>query len=172
MTEIKTKRFLLRPLARGDGPEIAHLVNDFSLARNTSRIPHPYGLKDAEEFIERSIAEFAGKTGFRFVVCDGKSVISSIGVEPVGDGAFEMGFWVGAPYRGGGVATEAARAVLDFAFGDLGAEKVTAGFFADNAASGRVLEKLGFERTGEVVPTYSLARGEEVDAVRLEIRRG
>ncbi len=59
-------------------------------------------------------------------------------------GLFELGYWLGRPFWGHGYATEAARKLAGFAFSRLKATQLTAGYFHDNPASGRVLEKVGF----------------------------
>src|SRR5436309_1489141 len=55
-------------------------------------------------------------------------------VHPVRD--FEFGYWLGQPFWGNGFATEAARRVVRFAFEDLKAQKLLAGYMTDNPASG------------------------------------
>jgi ribosomal-protein-alanine N-acetyltransferase len=60
----------------------------------------------------------------------------------------ELGYWIGKPYWGRGYATEAAAAVLDFAFGPLALHRVEATHFTRNPASGRVMEKLGMRLEG------------------------
>ena len=57
-----------------------------------------------------------------------------------------IGYGVAPAHAGRGYATEIARALLDLAFGELGVHRVTAGCFADNTASWRVMEKLGMRR--------------------------
>jgi len=57
-----------------------------------------------------------------------------------------LGYLVDPAYAGRGIATAVARELLDTAFGDLGLRRVTAGCFADNVASWRVMEKLGMRR--------------------------
>jgi RimJ/RimL family protein N-acetyltransferase len=57
--------------------------------------------------------------------------------------------------------TEALEAALAWAGGAWGKRFVMAGHFADNTDSGRVLVKVGFLYTGEVLPRFSTARGEE-----------
>ena len=71
-----------------------------------------------------------------------------------------MGYWIGRPYWGQGYATEAATAALAWAGAGWGKRLVVSGHFADNPASGRVLEKAGFLYTGVVEPRHSKARGE------------
>jgi ribosomal-protein-alanine N-acetyltransferase len=61
----------------------------------------------------------------------------------------ELGYWLGTPWHGRGLTTEAARAVLHFGFADLGLHKITVGCITENVASRRVIEKLGFRFIGE-----------------------
>ncbi len=161
----------MRPIERGDAPRFAELCNDETLARNTSRIPHPYSLQEAEQFVRRSEAEFLSGQESRFAVCLDGEIVACTGVMPNSDKSFELGYWVGALYRGKGIAGTAAKAILQFAFEKLGAELITAGHFTDNPASGRVLEKLGFRPTGEIIGTMSLARNCDVETARFELRR-
>ena len=64
----------------------------------------------------------------------------------IGNG-IELGFWIGKPYWGRGYATEAARALVGYAFDKLGLTQIVAGAFRENRASRRVLEKVGFGKT-------------------------
>lgn len=167
MPIIKTKRFLLRPLEAGDAPRLVDLCNDPDIARNTARICIPYALDDAQAFIAYAAKAAAAGEEFPFAVCRDGAVVACAGAKPHGEKACELGYWVGADHRGQGAASEAGDGVLQFALAALQPKTLTSGFFADNPASGRVLEKLGFRPTGEVVKTMSLGRGCEVDTVRV-----
>lgn len=57
----------------------------------------------------------------------------------------ELGYRLDPAVRGQGVATEAARAVVDWGFGELGMTRINAIVLHDNVASIKVLEKLGFD---------------------------
>lgn len=95
-------------------------------------------------FFERAGGEFCGVCGLhRFVVEDGPFATGA-------DCVYELGFHLAPRAWGRGLATEAARAAADFAFERLGADALFAGHHPQNAASGRVLTKLGFARAGEV----------------------
>lgn len=61
------------------------------------------------------------------------------------DGEAELGYWLGVPYWGRGIAPEAAREVLHHAFEELGVERVWCGYYDGNEKSKRVQEKLGFK---------------------------
>ncbi len=74
---------------------------------------------------------------------------------------FELGYWLGRPYWSQGFATEVARELLAFSFRNLRLDEVEAGWFHDNPASGRVLEKVGFRPDGTGQRDCA-ARGESV----------
>ena len=87
----------------------------------------------------------------------------------VGD-ILEIGYWIGVPYWGRGYASEAAGAMIAWGFGQLNQTVLGAGHFADNPASRRILEKLGFTPAGQRRMT-SAARGTEVDCPLLLLTR-
>jgi [ribosomal protein S5]-alanine N-acetyltransferase len=60
----------------------------------------------------------------------------------------ELGYWIGKPYWGHGYCTEAAQAVLRYAFSDLAPVRVHASHFTRNPASGRVMQKIGMRHEG------------------------
>lgn len=169
MIKIKTDRLSLRPIHRRDAPRFAELCSDILIARNTARVPHPYGLKDAEKFVRFAEEVFASDKEYPFAVCKDALIIACAGVSLIGKGVFELGYWVGVDYRGSGIATEAASAVAQFAIDKKRATQLHAGYFADNPTSGSVLQKLGFEPTGEVVKMHSVGRGCEADVIRLSV---
>ena len=172
MSDLTTKRIILRAIVKSDAPAFAQLCNDEELARNTARIPHPYTLDHAKGFVAYAEEARASRTEFTFAVCEHGDIVACCGVRAMDGGTHELGYWVGRDARGRGVATEAARAVVAFAFDTLGAREITAGHFADNPASGRVLEKIGFVKTGETPDLFSLGRGGESKTVRMALRRG
>jgi RimJ/RimL family protein N-acetyltransferase len=141
---LKSERLVLRAPRDQDATAIALLANDLRIAANTARIPHPYGIADAEHFIG-AVNRQDGEAVF-VVRLDG-ALIGACGVDPR-EGGPEIGYWLGVPYWSQGYATEAARAVIDHAFGDLQHEALQAGARVSNPASRRVLEKCGFQWTG------------------------
>ena len=141
---LETERLILRAPRRGDAKAIASLVNDLRIAANTAHIPHPYGVADAEQFIA-TVNKSRGEACF-VVLLEGK-LIGMCSIDRRGDN-FELGYWYGVAYWGRGFATEAARAVIDYAFGELEHEALVSGARVTNPASRRVLEKCGFQWTG------------------------
>ena len=171
ISALKIDGLVLRPVEQLDAARFAILCNDKLLAENTARIPHPYSIEDARDFVKRAKTEFTSGKEFRFAVCRDDVVVACCGVIPKDDQSCELGYWVGAEDRGKGVASRAASAVVEFAFQHCGAAKITAGHFTDNPASRRVLEKLGFRPTGETIQTMSLARGADVETARFSLSR-
>jgi RimJ/RimL family protein N-acetyltransferase len=144
MPLLKTERLTLRAPCRSDVAAIVRFAGDRRVAQNTARIPHPYGADDAEQFIASANREDGGVT---FAIVFDGALIGICGIDPRQDG-LELGYWLGAPYWGHGYATEAVRAVIDHAFGELGLQMLQSGARVSNPASRRVLEKCGFQWTG------------------------
>jgi RimJ/RimL family protein N-acetyltransferase len=141
---LKTDRLVLRAPGAPDALAIARLLADRRIAINTARIPYPYDVDDAEQFIAAANRLDGEAT---FVVTLDAAPIGVCGVEPR-EGGPEIGYWLGVSYWGRGYATEAARALIDYAFGELQHETLQAGARVSNPASRRVLEKCGFQWTG------------------------
>jgi RimJ/RimL family protein N-acetyltransferase len=142
---LATERLILRAPRLEDAKAIARLAHERRIAENTTRIPHPYRLADAEAFIE-AVNKPGGEMAWLITLDD--EPVGACGLAQQGGPAPDLGYWVGAPYWGNGYATEAARAVIDHAFADLGHEAVQAGARVTNPTSRRVLEKCGFQWTG------------------------
>lgn len=83
----------------------------------------------------------------------------------VEDGAKEIGFVLSEPYWGRGIVTEAARAVLGYAFDVLETENVYIGHAKANIGSGKVQDKLGFKVIGEVKNYRTWVDGTQTDFV-------
>jgi RimJ/RimL family protein N-acetyltransferase len=139
-----TERLILRAPRRGDVKAIASLLNDRRIAANTARIPHPYGVGDAEHFVASANRQDGEAT---FMIFADDKLIGGCGIDPRED-APEIGYWLGVAYWGQGYATEAVRALVDYAFGELCHEMLVAGARVTNPASRRVLEKCAFQWTG------------------------
>jgi RimJ/RimL family protein N-acetyltransferase len=80
---------------------------------------------------------------------DGGNFIGCCGLRPYSleDGAYEIGFHLQPDYWGKGLGTEAAKAVIDYAFTTLKANDLFAGHHPNNIGSTKILKKLGFHHT-------------------------
>jgi RimJ/RimL family protein N-acetyltransferase len=143
---LETERLVLRAPRLGDAKVVATLANDRRIAENTSRIPHPYRLTDAQEFIATA-NQSANETIFVVTLRNG-GLIGACGLMTPVDDNIEIGYWLGVKYWGQGYATEAVRGMIDHAFTDLDCEALQSAARVTNPASRRVLEKCGFQWTG------------------------
>ena len=146
---LESGRLILRAPRAEDVPRIVPLLGDYDVAKNLSRVPHPYTDQDGYAFVALAGQKWTLKQDYAFSVLrtTDDAFIGMCGVHP--ERGWEMGYWIGKPYWGRGYASEAAGRVVAFAFGELGAERLAACWFHDNPASGRVLEKLGFRRADD-----------------------
>ncbi len=120
---LKTERLVLRALCQRDVPVIVQLAGDRRVAENTARIPHPYSADEAEQFVAQANRQNGSAT---FAIALDGVPIGACGIDVRQDGA-ELGYWLGVPYWGCGYATEAVRAVIDYAFSELGHELLQSG---------------------------------------------
>ena len=142
---LETKRLALRAARLEDAKAVAALANDRRIAENTARIPYPYRVTDAEKFIGG--ANKNGEAAFLITLRD-RTVVGACGIMFHHDDAPELGYWLGVPYWGRGYATEAGRAVVKYGFEKCGLNRIFAGHFKHNPASGRVLAKIGMKYEG------------------------
>ena len=149
---LETERLLLRPLMPDDAPAVARLAGRREIADTTISIPHPYSEEQARYWIAESAGLFAqGKSVvFGVQLKRGGNLAGGIGLRDIDTehSLAELGFWVAVEYWGQGYATEAARAVIGFAFEQLGLNRVYAHHMVRNPASGRALAKLGMKVEG------------------------
>ncbi|HLO19024.1 MAG TPA: GNAT family N-acetyltransferase [Sphingomicrobium sp.] len=167
----RTPRLLLRPGFPEDAPALAAAIADEAIVKHLAVVPWPYTLRDAEAFLASprdpvlpSLLVFERTGG-------APELVGYCSLKRRPSGAVELGYWIARAYWGRGFATEACSALIDIAR-TLGLPRLEAGHFIDNPASGRVLEKLGFEALGIIAPRMSCARGEEVSArlMRLKLK--
>ena len=168
--ELETERLTLRPLRNADAERLTRLANNWNVARMLSRMPYPYSLNMAHDWIGKQTALRAEGEEFAYAVTNGDGFIGSCGVQVHADGTHEIGYWIGEPYWNKGYASEASSAVLGEAVARFGAETIIAGHQADNHASGRVLTKLGFRYTGED-NRWCLARQQRVRCLTMRLAR-
>lgn len=146
--QLATERLLLRPFTLDDAPAVQRLASAYEVAENTLLIPHPYPEGAAAEWIAKQ--KPANNHVFAITLHEG-DVIGAVGLEvqPEHDRG-EIGYWIGVPYWGRGYMTEAARAVIGWAFESLRLRRVFAFHFTRNPASGRVMQKIGMRHEGSL----------------------
>ena len=149
--ELVTERLLLRPFVPADTPVVQELAGERAIAEMTVAIPHPYedGLAEAWIGTHRQAFDEDKEAVFAITLRECDLLVGCIGLTINREHVrAELGYWIGKPYWGNGYCTEAAKAMLQFGFEDLGLNRIHAIHFRRNPASGRVMAKIGMTREG------------------------
>lgn len=149
MTSFETTRCQIRLPEERDIASLARYANDREIWLNLrDRFPHPYSEADARAYIGHLNA---AESNTSFGIDVGGEIVGMVSLMPGNDIErinSEIGYWLGRPFWGRGIVTEAVRAVTRHAFREMKMERVFAVPFTRNPASCRVLEKVGYVREG------------------------
>jgi RimJ/RimL family protein N-acetyltransferase len=147
--ELNLGHFRIRDWRRGDEQSLVRQANNRKIWLNVrDRFPHPYTLKDAEEWIKKATADPSGND---FAIAVDDAAVGGISIFLQTDifrRSAEIGYWLGEEFWGQGIVTAAVRAMTEYAFSHFDICRIYAGVFEWNPASMRVLEKAGYEFEG------------------------
>jgi RimJ/RimL family protein N-acetyltransferase len=182
---IRTGRLTLRRPEARDAEAIASALGNHKVARMLTRVPQPYHVDDAVEWLDGlSDAALGGwffaitSGGLRRILLndvsqvanDDDRLIGFVSIEWQREG-WHLGYWLDEPHWGKGIMTEAVNAVLARFFHSFMGEILFSGAIAENAASLRIQKKLGFDITG-VEDVYCVSRAEQVRLITTELTFG
>lgn len=147
---LRTTRLVLRPFSATDAFMVQQLAGDREVADTTLNLPHPYGDGVADAWITSHQMGWDTQTVATWaIVTPSDELRGAVGLNlNVRHRRAEIGYWIGRPWWGQGLATEAVRALLEFAFTTLELNRVQATHLVRNPASGRVMQKAGMSREG------------------------
>ncbi len=145
---IETDRLILRTPVMEDAAAITAAMQpvwqDLQLWMSWS-----YDGANRVESIKENFIAKAEANNFIIGLCkDTGAFVISTGISPRDDATYETGYWVAKDFLGKGYATEATKAVIQYGFQALGINTVYTCHYEGNAPSRRVMEKLGFTKTG------------------------
>lgn len=141
---ITTERLLIRPIENGDCEEIHGYAGDPSIDMMMF-LPNET-IEETKKFVEFAVSEWAKEEpeDMEFAVLLSGEIIGGVNLEKCGvDRTYEIGWTIRKDMRGKGYATEAAKALMDYAFEELHAGIVQAHCDSRNQASEKVMRKLG-----------------------------
>jgi len=151
-TRLETERLVLRGFTLADARPLEAIAGERRIADTTISVPHPFTPADAVRWIEGSRRGMAEGRSYRFAIeLAGRAEL--IGYAALHDVDFEhrqaeISFWIGGGFEGRGYVTEAAGRLVDFAFDELGLNRLCAFHMVRNEGSARVLARLGFRQEG------------------------
>lgn len=148
---LSTPRLLLKALEKHQAEKLFTLANGPKIADNTASIPSPYTLQTAQGFIDGMQEKFrsVGLLSLGVHVRDSGELIGIASLRINAAHHYgHLGGWTAADARNLGYATEAATALIDYGFGELGLHRVGSQCFSRNKESARVMEKIGLQYEG------------------------
>lgn len=168
---IATERLVLRPTRPADAARAVAIRSDWEVARTLSQASFPPDPCETERWFADHRREWEAGEAYRFVVERDSAMIGVADIDGIVRGEAHLGYWFDRAAWGLGYGSEAAAALVRFAFATAGMTVLRAGHAIDNPASGRVLTKLGFIPYG-AGSILSRPRGETIAQCRYVLRRG
>ncbi len=160
--ELRTPRLKLRCPRDEDAAQVAELAGNREVAEMTATIPHPYPEEVAKTFVARARESALLGRDLTLMITlgdDDVTIVGLVSARPAPDDCASIAYWLGLPYWGRGIATEAVGAMVAAIFARTAACAVITNVRETNPASARVLEKCGFHRVGCTEQRFA-ARGQ------------
>lgn len=163
---LESARLTLDAITAVDAEPIFEYCQDAEIQRFT-RVPVPYERTHAEEFTSGATRS---DSSCLWAIRQGSTLVGTAELRFVGPGVAECGYWVGQPFRGRGIMSEALGMIVDHAFDGIGLDRVTWDAAVGNTASAAVVQRNGFRFDG-TAPSGLELRGELFDAWLGSLRR-
>lgn len=163
--KIMTPRLVLRAPIRGDVPDLVRLADNRKIFEVLARLPHPYTRADGIAFVE-IMAQRPDERPYA-ITLDGQFV-GIVGFSYTEGELPELGYWLGEPYWGQGIMSEAVKGLVEAAFATHAYPRVKSRALATNAASLNVLRKAGFHEVRQGLDTVGNAAGRPTIYLELE----
>lgn len=149
---IVTEKFTIRQFRAEDAGDIVRNISSDKIYAGTYRIPRPYTLEIANQYIAERLESYAADNpkSMLFVIEVDGEVVGDVGFKYVLGHKGEIVYWLADKHHGKGVVSTAAKLICDYGFDMLGLDKIYAEIYIDNIGSQKVVEKLGFHKEGEM----------------------
>jgi RimJ/RimL family protein N-acetyltransferase len=152
---IETSRLILRPHRLADADAIAQSLSDIAVTRMMARVPAPFDRKDALDWL---IPHSAGLSeSWALAVTERDDVHIGVVSLELRHGCWHLGYWLNRYFWRRGIMSEAVAATIERFARRMPETPVHSGAFADNPASLKLQEKLGFSVSG-CAEVFSFAR--------------
>ena len=150
--KLETERLVLRDLEEKDIDNICKNVNELEVSKYLAVVPYPYKKSDAEWWANNCIKESQEnpRENYNLGVEYNGEIIGAIGLTKIDYFVKKatFGLWLGKDYWRKGIMTEASNVLFDFAFNELGLNRIDSAAYVNNESSNKLHKKLGFVYEG------------------------
>lgn len=149
---MQNEKIILRRLRKDDALRIQAMANNINIYATTLNIPYPYTIEDANFWLDLQEKQFNEGRSYNFAIIDklDDTLVGVVGISKERSNKGELGYWIGEQYWGNGYATLASNLLMDYVFNELSYNRVYSKHFANNPASGRVMQKIHMEYEGKL----------------------
>jgi RimJ/RimL family protein N-acetyltransferase len=156
MIELQTERLRIRGFLADDWKDLYDYLSDKQVIKY-----EPYDAFTEEESRREAMKRSKDENFYAVCLKDTDKVIGNLYFSEQEFGTWELGYVFNANYQGKGYASEAAAALLEDAFRNRGVRRVIAMCNPENAASWRLLERLGMRREGHLLQNIFFRKDEQ-----------
>lgn len=146
---LTTNRMILRPWREEDARALYECAKDPAVGPIAGWPPHA-SVEDSLNVIKTVLCDPAEEETFALTLKDADVPIGCVGLRigkqsalDIADDEGEIGFWLGVPFWGQGLTTEAAKETIRYGFEEKGLSSIWSGYYDGNERSKRVQEKCG-----------------------------
>lgn len=166
--QFRTKRLVLRPTVPNDVGRALEIRSNREVAHNLVAATLPPDPEKMTKWFSDHAEEWRQGTAYRLAITLNGRLIGVCDVFDITGGEGEIGYWLDRAAWGRGFGFEAAERLVRFGIEDVGLRSLRAGCADDNAASGAILRRLGFERLKDI-RIFSTSREKEITQRRFHL---
>jgi [ribosomal protein S5]-alanine N-acetyltransferase len=153
---LESERLILRVPRENEAESLVASINNPNVVRYLSKVPFPYGIKDAKGFIKKSREKARKKKkedfAFSIQLKSEKGIVGGIGLHEYEEypGIAEIGYWIAEEHWKKGLMSEAVEKILQYGFQEVGLRRIVLKAAEVNGGSNAIAKKFGFSLEGKL----------------------
>ena len=146
---IVTERLILRKFMINDAEDIYVWASNSDVVKYLSYYPHK-SLQDSYDILKLWIDSYSKENAYNWAIEYQGNCIGNISVVAQEENGYicHLGWQIDEPYWNNGIVTEAAKAVVDYLFEEIGCDRISSAYDTRNVGSGKVMQKIGMKFEG------------------------